>query len=363
MTRSVNHDVHVSLGNRSYDIHIGTGNLAEIGPILITTEPVAHAVVITDTNVQQYANSVAQSIAAEGADVAVLTIEAGEMSKSPATAATLWEEVLKEGADRKTIVVAVGGGVVGDLAGFVAATFARGLDFVQVPTTLLAQVDSSVGGKTGINLSSAKNMVGAFWQPLTVIIDTDVLSTLPERDFVAGLAEVIKYGMIQDQEFFNYLEQHLFELKDRNADVLRYVVSRCCRLKADVVEADERETSGRRAILNYGHTFAHALEAASGYGELMHGEAVSIGMICAARLAESMNRIDASVSARQHALLQALGLPVTVPNLDIDMLMDLMMHDKKVEYGKLRFILPDRLGNVELVSDVPQELVRAAWSG
>jgi 3-dehydroquinate synthase len=363
LTEIANYDVRVELAERSYDIHIGTGNLAEIGSILVTTDPLSHAVIVTDTNVEAYATTVAESIADVGANVDILTIEAGEPSKSAAAVAALWEEVFATGADRKTMIVAVGGGVVGDLAGFIAATFARGLSFVQVPTTLLAQVDSSVGGKTGINLSSAKNMVGAFWQPTSVLIDTDVLSTLPDRDYVAGLAEVIKYGVIQDPDFFDYLEQHIFELKSRDAETLRYVVSLCCRLKADVVEADERETTGRRAILNYGHTFAHALEAASGYGELMHGEAVSIGMVCAARLAESMGRIDGAVTSRQHALIQAVGLPVSVPDLKLDKLMDLMMHDKKVEYGRLRFILPNRLGNVELVSDVDPDLVRAAWTG
>lgn len=360
---SANHNVRVNLSDRSYDIHIGTGHLGDLGSILITTQPLSHAVLITDENVTKFANIVAESLANSGVNVDVLTIESGENSKSAACAATLWEELLAVGSDRKSMVVAVGGGVVGDLAGFIAATFARGLDFVQIPTTLLAQVDSSVGGKTGINLSSAKNMVGAFWQPQLVLIDTDVLASLPERDYVSGLAEVIKYGMIQDEEFFAYLEDHMFELKQRDSDTLCHVVSRCCQLKAEVVEADERETSGRRAILNYGHTFAHALEAASGYGELLHGEAVSIGMACAARLAESMGRIESDVTARQHALLQAVGLPVAVPQLSIDHLLELMMHDKKVEYGRLRFVLPTRIGHVELVDGVAEDLVRDAWSG
>lgn len=355
--------VHVNLAERGYDIHIGSGNLADIGSILITTNPISHAVVITDSNVADYATVVAESLADLGTNVDILSVEPGEPTKSAASAAALWEEVLKLSADRKTIIVAVGGGVVGDLAGFIAATFARGLDFVQIPTTLLAQVDSSVGGKTGINLSTAKNMVGCFWQPLSVLIDTHVLKTLTDRDYAAGLAEVIKYGVIQDEDFFAYLEEHLFEIKARDDATLQYVVARCCRLKADVVEADERETTGRRAILNYGHTFAHALEAASGYGELLHGEAVSIGMMCAARLAESMDRIDGSVTARQHALLQAVDLPVRVPRRNVDHLMELMMNDKKVEYGRLRFVLPDRLGNVELVEDVDPDLVRAAWEG
>jgi len=362
LSETASDNVRVELADRSYDIHIGSGNLAEIGSLLVVSDPLAHAVIITDTNVEPYSTLVAESIADEGANVDVLTVEAGEPSKSIAAAAALWEEVLGTSADRKSIVVAVGGGVVGDLAGFIAATFARGLAYVQVPTTLLAQVDSSVGGKTGINLLRAKNMVGCFWQPLTVLIDTHVLKTVPDREYMAGLAEVIKYGMIQDADFFAYLEHHVFELKGRDDDVLRHVVSRCCQLKADVVKADERETSGRRAILNYGHTFAHALEAASGYGQLLHGEAVSIGMMCAVRLAESMNRIDSTVTARQHALLQAVDLPVKVPDLSVDRLMDLMMHDKKVAYGKLHFILPDRLGNVELVTDVEPDLVRTAWS-
>lgn len=356
-------NVRVSLSDRSYDINIGTGHLADIGSLLITTQPLSHAVLITDENVTQYATTVAESLANSGVNVDVLTIEAGETSKSADCAATLWEELLAVGSDRKSLIVAVGGGVVGDLAGFIAATFARGLAFVQIPTTLLSQVDSSVGGKTGINLPSAKNMVGAFWQPQLVLIDTDVLTSLPERDYISGLAEVIKYGMIQDEVFFAYLEDHVFELKQRDPETLRHVISRCCRLKADVVEADERETSGRRAILNYGHTFAHALEAASGYGELLHGEAVSIGMTCAARLAESMERINSEVTSRQHALLQALGLPVAVPRLDVDQLIDLMMHDKKVEYGRLRFVLPDRIGHVQLVDGVAEELVRDAWLG
>lgn len=363
MNHHASESVHVQLADRGYEIQIGSGNLDEIGSLLITTEPIAHAVLVTDENVADYATVVANSLAENGANVDILTIEAGEKSKSIEIAAALWEGVLSAGADRKSLVVAVGGGVVGDLAGFIAATFARGLSFVQVPTTLLAQVDSSVGGKTGINLSHAKNMVGCFWQPRFVLIDTHVLRSLSERDYAAGLAEVIKYGVIQDAEFFEYLEQHVFELTSRDDAVLRHVVSRCCQLKAEVVQDDERETSGRRAILNYGHTFAHALEAASGYGELLHGEAVSIGMMCAARLAHAMGRIEESLITRQHALLQAVGLPVSAPDLDIDQLMDLMMHDKKVEYGRLRFILPTRMGHVELVADVDPELVRDAWAG
>jgi 3-dehydroquinate synthase len=268
--------------------------------------------------------------------------------------------MLRYGADRKSIVVAAGGGVIGDLAGFVAATYARGVEFFQFPTSLLAQVDSSVGGKVGVNLPGAKNMVGAFWQPLGVLIDTEVLNTLPIREYRAGLAEVVKYGVILDADFFAYLENHVDGLNERQPEVLRHVIARCCRLKADVVENDEREISGLRAVLNYGHTFGHAIEAETGYGRFLHGEAVSIGMLGASRLAERLGRVDEGFTQRQHELLSALGLPVVMPDLDRDVLLAAMQRDKKVAHGRLRFVLPTKMGHVELVSDVPEEHVRAA---
>ncbi|HKD38242.1 MAG TPA: 3-dehydroquinate synthase, partial [Pirellulales bacterium] len=286
--------IRVSLGERSYPIEIGSGNLADVGRFLSTLGGADHVALITDSNVEPlFAAAVGASFAEFDVEVDLLVVEAGEPSKSAAVADSLWQKMLELGADRKTIVAALGGGVIGDLAGFIAATYARGLRFLQIPTTLLAQVDSSVGGKVGINLPGAKNMVGAFWQPLGVLIDTEVLSRLPRREFISGLAEVVKYGVILDADFFAYLESHVAELNARQPEALRHVIARSCRLKADVVEADERETSGGRAVLNYGHTFAHALETVSGYGELLHGEAVSIGMMCAARLAERMGRIDA----------------------------------------------------------------------
>jgi 3-dehydroquinate synthase len=290
----------------------------------------------------------------------VLVVEAGEVSKAPDVATDLWEQMLEQGADRQTVVIALGGGVVGDLAGFVAATFARGLSFVQVPTSLLAQVDSSVGGKVGVNLPGAKNMVGAFWQPRGVVVDVDVLSTLPESEYRAGLAEVVKYGVIMDAEFFGYLESNIEPINDRDADVLTYVVERCCRLKADVVEEDEREETGRRAILNYGHTFCHAFEAATNYEDLLHGEGVAIGMMCAARLAERLGRVDQAFVKRQLQLLTALGLPTGVPDVEPDELIEAMYHDKKVDRGELRFVLPTRLGQVELVRGVGTTEILAA---
>ena len=257
-------------------------------------------------------------------------------------------------------VIAVGGGVAGDLAGFVAASFARGVRFVQVPTTLLAMVDSSVGGKTGINLPTAKNMVGAFWQPSLVLIDTDVLSTLPRRSYLSGLAEVIKYGVIDDPGFFSWLQKHAGRLVDREDDAVRYAIHKSCQCKARVVGEDERETSGRRAILNYGHTFAHAIEATCGYGTLLHGEAVAIGMQMAARLAIDLKMADASLLEKQTDLIHRCGLPTSLAEADPDAMLPVMMRDKKVAHGKLRFILPTEIGVVELVGGIDEAAVRKA---
>ncbi len=354
-------NVHVNLGPRSYDIEIGSGNLAEVVRFCDTDKDDAHVVLITDENIfDLYAEPLHELLVEAGAESDILSVEPGEQSKSPEAATELWEQLLDIGTDRTSVVVAVGGGVVGDLAGFVAATFGRGLRFVQVPTTLLAQVDSSVGGKVGINLPGAKNMVGAFWQPRGVVVDVDVLESLPDREYRAGLAEVVKYGVIQDADFFAYLESNVAPIKARDPAVLTYIVQRCCRLKADVVEKDEREETGLRAILNYGHTFCHAFEAATGYGELLHGEGVAIGMMCAARLAERVGRVDEAFTKRQRDLLAALNLTLDVPNLPHDDLLDFMYRDKKVERGKLRFVLPSRLGHVELVSNVSTDDVLAA---
>ena len=258
--------VRVELGERSYEIAIGAGNLGEIGRLVARRGDVSHAVVITDENVEKpHGLSAAESVAQTSAAVDLVVVEPGELSKSIATATELWETMLSLGADRQTAIVAVGGGVIGDLAGFIAATYARGIPFFQAPTTLLAQVDSSVGGKVGINLPDAKNMVGAFLQPHGVLIDTATLGTLPDREYRSGLAEVVKYGVILDATFFDELEACAGQLVDRDHDVLRRVIARCCRLKADVVEKDEREETGLRAVLNYGHTFGHALEVLTGY--------------------------------------------------------------------------------------------------
>ena len=352
--------IPVKLGSRSYEIEISSGGLRRTADFVVSRMAVTHVVVITDTNVRSHAEVVAQSFRRHGVRVDLSWVPAGEATKSVEQAKQLWQRLLEFGTDRKSAVVAVGGGVVGDLAGFVAATFARGIALLQVPTTLLAQVDSSVGGKVGVNLPGAKNMIGAFWQPSGVLIDTDVLSTLPTREFRAGLAEVVKYGVILDAEFFGYLEQQVDAILAREPEVLQYLIGRSCQLKADVVQADEHELTGKRAVLNYGHTFCHAIEAVTGYGQFLHGEAVAIGMLCASRLAGQLGRIDGQTTVRQHDVLSRLGLPTAVPDVAAAELVAVMQHDKKAEHGRLRFVLPTRLGHVELVDHVPEDQVIAA---
>lgn len=361
--------VQVALGERSYPIEIGAGILDQAPRFLTDVlarrgAKATRIIVITDDNVfESHATPAADVLSDAGFDVGALVIEPGEESKSVEVAEGLWEAMLERGADRRTVVVAIGGGVVGDLGGFMAASYARGVPFVQIPTTLLAQVDSSVGGKVGINLSSAKNMIGAFWQPHGVLIDIETLNTLPEREYLSGLAEVVKYGVILDAEFFAYLEANVAKILERDATVLTHIVARCCRLKADVVQQDEREETGVRAVLNYGHTFCHAIETTSGYGTYLHGEAVSIGMHCAAQLAERLGRVDAPFIARQRALLEKLKLPLALPDIEPEKLVEAMSHDKKVEHGRLRFVLPTKLGHVELVNEVATEDVLAVLNG
>ena len=345
--------------DRSYDIHVGRGLLETVGPLL-RHRSATRAVVITDAAIaDSHAATVIRSLQSAGIAATPLTVPSGEASKSIAEASRLWDEFARLAVDRGTQVVAVGGGVVGDLAGFVAATFARGLAVWQVPTTVVAQVDSGIGGKTGINLPGGKNLVGAFWQPRGVIADIDTLATLPEREFLSGLAEVVKYGMILDPAFLAWLEANAAPLRAREPAAVAHAVERSAALKADVVAADEREVSGRRAILNYGHTFAHALETGAGYGTLLHGEAVSIGMAAAARLAARLGRIGRDVVERQDRLLTAVGLPLSTPHAGSpDELLAIMARDKKSVAGRLRFVLPCRVGHVELVDGIDPGLVR-----
>ena len=349
--------VEVALADRSYSIQIGEGALSQLAPSVIHSLQATHVLVVADAAVHVWSRQVVTACESMGLRVQFLEVPSGETSKSVEMLHTLWQQFQAAGADRATVVIAVGGGVVGDLAGFAAATYARGLRFVQVPTTLLAMVDSSVGGKTGINLATAKNMVGSFWQPMGVVIELKTLETLPQQEYISGLAEVVKYGVIMDAEFFAFLESQVPKILDRDSRVLTSIVARCCELKAKVVAADERETTGLRAILNYGHTFGHAFENLLGYGEILHGEAVSIGMDCAARLAAKLGRVTDDMVQRQRKLLVALGLPIDMPKLAVEDVVVTMQRDKKVAHGKLRFVLPDRLGHVSLVGDVDPNAV------
>jgi len=347
-------NVRVNLAERSYDIQINSHDSAGLGRFARQHAPGRIALVVTDPHVIGHAQAAVDSLAAADFRPTLAVLPPGEDQKALATAAQLYDRLAELNADRKTLIVAVGGGVIGDLAGFVAATYARGLPLLMVPTTLLAMVDSSVGGKVGINHPKAKNLIGAFHQPVGVWIDTASLATLPDREYRSGLAEVVKYGVILDAEFFAFLETHAEAILRREPDAVRQVVARCCRLKADVVERDEREETGLRMILNYGHTFAHAFETVSGYGTWLHGEAVAAGMICASRLAERRGLIDHALTERQTALLHRFGLPTGPKPGPIADWLETMRRDKKALAGRLRLILPRRLGEVALFEDLAE---------
>jgi 3-dehydroquinate synthase len=350
--------VRVQLGERSYDIAVTSSDPAGPGPFARRRARGSLAVVITDEHVRPHAEAVAASLESAGLRTATVGLPPGEAQKSLTVAAGLYDRLVELHADRKTLIMAVGGGVVGDLAGFVAATYNRGLPLFMVPTTLLAMVDSSVGGKVGVNHPRAKNLIGAFHQPVGVWIDTAVLATLPQREYRSGLAEVVKYGVILDADFFAYLEDNAAAILEREPAAVQHIVARSCRLKADVVEKDEREETGLRAVLNYGHTFAHAFETVAGYGHWLHGEAVAAGMVCASRLAERRGLVPAEITDRQRRLLERFGLAVAPERWPADELLATMRSDKKNVAGKLRLVLPTRLGEVALFDDVPEAEVR-----
>lgn len=359
MSESPVQEVTVPLSPDPYSIFIGTDWWSSLGgKIRETLADMSHAMLVYDSEVRSsWAEPLAEQLRAAGVRVDMVEVLSGENSKSVQRLEQIWEQMRVDRADRQSVVIAVGGGVVGDLAGFAAATFNRGVRLVQVPTTLLSQVDSSVGGKTGINLPDAKNIVGAFWQPSLVLIDTATLSTLPPRTFHSGLAEVAKYGVIADAEFFAWLEQNADALAAAEPEAVRHAIAVSCQTKADVVVADERETSGRRATLNYGHTFGHAIEATAGYWKFLHGEAVAIGMQMAAHLARALGRVDDDFVQRQHDLLRRLQLPVCWQDAEPALMLKTMESDKKVAHGKLRFVLPTRIGHVELVGGVDDALI------
>jgi 3-dehydroquinate synthase len=333
----------VELGDRAYPIHIGPG-LLDRANLVLPHLIQKRAVIVTNTTVGPlYLDRFAQTLRDAGVQVDSVVLPDGEVYKNWETLNLIFDALLTQRAERKTTLIALGGGVIGDLTGFAAACYQRGMPFIQVPTTLLAQVDSSVGGKTGINHPLGKNMIGAFYQPQLVLADTDTLGTLPARELSAGLAEVIKYGLIRDLPFLEWLETHMEALLARDATALTYAIRRSCENKAEVVAADERE-SGQRALLNLGHTFGHAIETGMGYGNWLHGEGVAAGTMLAADLSRRMGLISSEEVDRIASLFQRAGLPIIAPNLGYDAYMNYMGVDKKVEAGHIRFVLLKKLG-------------------
>jgi 3-dehydroquinate synthase len=351
--------VQVPLGNRSYAIKVGGGLLPRLGAECAQLKLGQRCAVITDSNVgKKLAKAALKSLSASGFQPVLITVPAGEKSKRLAVVEKCFDQLAAHRLERKSFIVALGGGVVGDLAGFVAATYLRGIPFVQAPTTLLAQVDSSVGGKTGVNLKAGKNLVGAFYQPQLVLCDLDALKTLPKREYISGLAEVIKYGVIYDAVLFAQLERNLPKLLQRDAATLRNVIARCCEIKAEVVGQDETE-SGLRAILNFGHTIGHAIENSSGYGKFLHGEAISIGQVAAAKLSQKILGLPSGDAERIEKLFVCAGLPVkTRLNAALrKKLLAAMLLDKKVSGGEVKFVLAKKIGRVEFGCKVPAETI------
>ena len=349
--------VPVALGDRSYEILIQPGLLSHIGHILKSTDRTGRVAIVTNPVVNQlYGHVVLRALRKDGFSPFVILIPDGEKAKTVQWLAKIFDALVAQRLERQDMILALGGGVTGDVAGFAASTYMRGIPFVQVPTTLVAQVDSSVGGKTGVNHPQGKNLIGAFYQPKMVVIDPHVLKTLPSRQWIAGLAEVIKYGVIADELFFDYLEQHVEEIRDQADDEILHVLRRCCEIKADVVGSDERE-AGRRRILNYGHTVGHALEAWGRYRKWIHGEAVGLGMVQEASIGQYLGTCTRDVVERQVDLIKRVGLPTVIPKqIKFRDLWQAMQHDKKVIKGDIHCVVPQRIGEVCVVPLVRESL-------
>ena len=351
-------ELTVDLGARSYDIKIGEDILSNLGDYMSELEIGKKVLIVSNPLVDSlYGQEVEEAIATAGFAVEKALIPDGEKYKSLETAKDLYDEAVTAGLDRTSSIVALGGGVVGDIAGFIAASFMRGINFIQVPTTVLAQVDSSVGGKVAVNHPQGKNLIGDFYQPQLVVADKKVLHTLEERELRAGLAEVIKYGVIWDQDFFSFLTNNRESIMDLVTKPVIKAIKKSCAIKAEVVEKDETE-QGLRAILNYGHTIGHALEAVTNYERYRHGEAVAIGMAAAARIAHKLDMITAEEVTQQERLIADFDLPTKFRDLDHDMIINALTKDKKVEDGVVRFILAEKIGKVEIISDIPEEIIR-----
>ena len=349
----------VALADRSYPIYVGAG-LLEVPDLILRHLPQERIAVVTNTTVASlFLQRLSTTLHAAGVEILPIVVPDGEAHKNAETLNSIFDALIAARSERKTVILALGGGVVGDLAGFAAATYQRGVPYIQVPTTLLAQVDSAVGGKTAINHARGKNMIGAFYQPLAVVSDTDTLATLPDRELAAGIAEVVKYGLIRDARFFVWLEQHIDALNRRQPESLEHAIVTSCRTKAEIVGLDERE-SGPRAMLNFGHTFGHAIEAGVGYGDWLHGEAVACGMVIAARLSQQLGFLESADVARIVDVLRRAKLPLRRPDLGFERYLELMGHDKKVEGGKIRFILLRAIGDSFVTADVPLSALRDA---
>jgi len=348
------HTLRVELGDRAYPIHIGAGLAGDAALYAPHVKGRSAAVVTNETVAPLFAERVEHALAKAGARAIRIVLPDGESFKDWQHLDRIFAALLEARFDRKAVLVAVGGGVVGDMAGFAAASYQRGIAHLQVPTTLLAQVDSSVGGKTAINHPLGKNMIGAFHQPVAVIADTGALATLPAREYAAGIAEVVKYGAIHDVAFLDWIEANAAALRGRDGAALAHAIRRSCEIKADIVAADERE-SGARALLNFGHTFGHAIESGAGYGNWLHGEAVAAGMALAARLSARLGRIPEAQAKRLVALLESFGLPVKPPAFPLDTWLTYMGRDKKNEGGRITLILLDALGRASVVRDTPDQ--------
>jgi len=347
----------VGLGERSYPIHIGSG-LLEQANLVRTYIPRGRVVIVSNSTVAPlYLEKLRSTLLSIDVSSESVILPDGERYKNSDTLNHIYDSLLQKHCERTTPLIALGGGVVGDMTGYAAATYLRGVPFIQIPTTLLAQVDSSVGGKTGVNHPLGKNMIGAFHQPKLVLADTDVLNTLPDKELSAGMAEVIKYGLIRDLPFLEWLESNIEKLLLRDPAALQYAIANSCQNKAEVVVADELE-NGQRALLNLGHTFGHAIESGMGYGNWLHGEGVSAGTVMAADLSQRLGWISAQDVMRIRKLLERAGLPVVAPDIGVEKYLELMWMDKKVEGGKMRFVLLKAIGKAEVAEDVPQELLK-----
>ena len=348
--------LNVELKERSYPIHIGPALIDDAELILPRLRQKRVAIVTNTTVGALYLERLSSALAAHGVECLQIVLPDGEAHKNWQTLNTVFDSLLEHRCERRTTVIALGGGVIGDIAGFAAAVYQRGVPFIQVPTTLLAQVDSSVGGKTAINHPLGKNMIGAFYQPQVVISDTDTLQTLPDRELAAGLAEVIKYGLIRDIKFLEWLERNIDRLVRKDAEALAHAIEESCRNKAEVVALDEREDDVR-ALLYFGHTFGHAIEAGTGYGTWLHGEAVAAGMVLAARLSQRLGHLNEHDVARVTDLVARAGLSVRAPELGFSRYVELMGHDKKVQSGRLKFVLLEKIG-AAYVGEAPERLLR-----